>query len=322
MLKKGPEIKMPDLKVPDFLFDIYYDLRERHLLPLVALLLVAIVAAPIVLSQSEGSEGGEEEVPIATPSTAPSGAGELIARSAPGLRDYRRRLGDRSSTDPFRAQASSATATEATASSSAESSPSTSSTPSLESSTPEPSSTPPVESTGSTPSPGPQTQEPAGKDDLTYFSYAIDVRVTSGGSPDEPVAKPKENSSDTRRNLPELTMLPSRETPAFTYMGATKDGKKALFMISSNVQSIFGDGVCALGSKTCELLAVEPGLPQTVVYGPQARTFKIELLKIHLVQTDELNRAPLGKPNAKKGNDQPGPKPRSGPNARPAAKGP
>jgi hypothetical protein len=134
----------------------------------------------------------------------------------------------------------------------------------------------------------------------TYFSYAIDVRVVTGGSRQETMAKPEQNASATRRNLPELTMLPSRETPAFIYMGATKDGKKALFLVSSNVQSVFGDGVCALGSKTCELLAVEPGLPETVVYGAEGRTFKIELLKIHLVETDKLNRAALGKPKPKK----------------------
>ena len=302
MPKKGPEIKMPDLKVPDFLFDIYYDLRERHLLPLVALLLVAIVAAPIVLSQSSGSESGEEEAAVATPSVAPSSAGELIAKSAPGLRDYRRRLGDRSSTDPFRVQTRSVTQGEVqtSAAPSIESSPSTSSVPTPESVTPESSSTPPMESTGSAPVPQPATQEPAGPGDLTYFSYAIDVRVVAGGSREETGAKPTEKAGETRHNLPELTMLPSRETPAFVYMGATKDGKKALFLVSSNVQSVFGDGACALGSKTCELLAVEPGLPQTVVYGPEGRTFKIELLKIHLVKSNELNRAPLGKPKPKK----------------------
>ena len=57
MLKKGPEIKLPDLKVPAPLVDLYYDLRERHLLPLVAVLLVAIVAVPIALSQSSQSGG-------------------------------------------------------------------------------------------------------------------------------------------------------------------------------------------------------------------------------------------------------------------------
>jgi hypothetical protein len=91
-------------------------------------------------------------------------------------------------------------------------------------------------------------------------------------------------------------MLPNRATPAAIYMGSTKDGKKALMLISSNVQAIFGDGKCVLGSDSCELLAMEPGVPETFVYGGAGRTFKIELQKIHLVTTDKLNRAPLGKP--------------------------
>ena len=53
-LKKGPELKMPELKVPPFLSDLFYDLRDRRLLPLVALVVVAIVAVPFLL-------GGESE---------------------------------------------------------------------------------------------------------------------------------------------------------------------------------------------------------------------------------------------------------------------
>jgi len=35
-LKGGPELKMPELKMPPFLVDLYLDLRDRRLLPLVA----------------------------------------------------------------------------------------------------------------------------------------------------------------------------------------------------------------------------------------------------------------------------------------------
>ena len=48
---KGSSAKMPTVKVPDFLADLYTDLRERRLLPLIALLAVAIVATPLLLSQ-------------------------------------------------------------------------------------------------------------------------------------------------------------------------------------------------------------------------------------------------------------------------------
>ena len=101
MLKKGPELKMPDLKVPDFLLDIYYDLRERHLLPLVAILLVAIVALPIALTRGGSESEAAESRAVATPSSAVPSSSLVVAKAAPGLRDYHRRLDDRAPQDPF-----------------------------------------------------------------------------------------------------------------------------------------------------------------------------------------------------------------------------
>ena len=289
MLKKGPEIK-----VPDFLLDLYYDLRERHLLPLAAVLVVAIVAAPIVLSQSNSEDPETAASPgsvAATAATASSRAGVLVARSAPGLREYRRRLRHMHAKDPFEQQyteeESEGQPAESVSTGAPETGGSSESGGSSEvPATPAPSPTVPTPGGESSPGPG----------KLTYYSYAIDVRVVTGGSQDGGKGS---GEATVRRNLPELTMLPSRDTPAAIYMGSTKDGKKALMLVSSNVSSIFGDGKCVLGSDRCELLAMEPGVPETFVYGGAGRTFKIELLKVHLVATDKLNRAPLGKPKQK-----------------------
>jgi len=285
-LKKGPEINLRDIKVPAFLQDLYYDLKDRHLLPLVALLIVAIVAVPIALSQSgpEESEAEGAAEAVATPSVRESSSGELVAKATPGLRDYRKRLSRMEAEDPFEQQYDAESGDEASGGSTVIESESTGGSsfgPASEPSAP------------TSPAPLDENGEP-NPDRLTYFSYAIDVRVTPGGSPDweGETGKPQ-----VRRNLPELTMLPSRETPALIYMGSTKDGKKALMMVSSDVEGIFGDAKCALGSDSCQLLVMEPGIPTTFVYGGAGRTFKIELLKVHLVATDELNRAPLGKPN-------------------------
>ena len=85
-------------------------------------------------------------------------------------------------------------------------------------------------------------------------------------------------------------------------MGVTKDGKKALMLVSSNVKGIFGDNVCAVGGENCELLAMEPGVPETFVYGGNEKVYRIELLDLDLVRSDKLDKAPLGKP--KKGKPQ------------------
>lgn len=293
-LKKGPEVKLSELKVPGFLQDIYYDLKDRHLLPVAIVLVVAIVAVPIALSQS----GSEAEEPIetdavgATASTSGTRAAALVSQAHPGLRDYHRRLRRLRAKDPFVQQYSEEEGEAGGDESSTESAPESSSG---SSSFEETTTTIPPAETESPSEPNPEH--------LAYYSYAIDVRVTTGSSQEggsEDSFSKGSSEPTVRHNLPELTMLPSRKTPAIVYMGSTKDGKKALMLVSSDVNAIFGDAKCVLGSETCELLALEPGLPETIVYGGAGKTYKIELIKIHLVRTKDLNRAPLGEPDKKK----------------------
>lgn len=319
-LKKGPEIKLSDLKlsrikVPTLIQDVYFDLKERHLLPVAAVLVVALVAVPIALGQSSSSPEPAEMPAIASGATAAGGSNQqLVARSTPGLRDYRKRLQGLHPKNPFKQQYT-AKEGEGTGSSST-----SAETGGGESSEPASKSTEatPTETSGGSGVPttegesGGEGESEPNPSHLRYYSYAIDVRVSAAGSqgggqsegtsqtgskptPKSPNAQPPQHWT-TRHNLPELTMLPSRKVPAVIYMGSTKDAKKALMLVSSDVTSIFGDAKCVLGSKTCELLALEPGVPEIFVYGPQGRTFKIELIKVHLVESKKLNRAPLGKP--------------------------
>ncbi len=281
--KKGPEIKLPKLKVPDSLLDLYYDLRERHLLPLVALLVVAIIAVPIALTQSSGS-ASSSAVGIPTPSDETGQTSELVvAKATPGLRAYQSRLSHLHAKDPFKQQyagaespptASASTASPVGGAESGVSAPSSETTAT------------PVPATSQT-EPGPTTVR---SHHLVYFSYAIDARIASLGT-QKNASKSKPQVHD---NLPELTKLPSRKTPAAIFLGVSKDGNKALLLLSSNVEAIAGGGVCVLGSKTCQLLALAPGVPETFVYGPQGRTFRIELLKIHFIASKKPHRAPLG----------------------------
>jgi hypothetical protein len=288
MLKKGPELKMPDLKVPDFLLDIYYDLRERHLLPLVAILLVALVALPIVLSggSSDAGDGEPEGAAIATPSTVQTSK-LVVAKAAPGLRDYRRRLAKRHAQDPFVQQYASPEGEAGAAAGEGE----------IPSEGSEESSATPAESTETT-SPPESNGEPPEGGHLQYYSFAIDTRVV-------PVSSSKNKPEPSvRHNLPEMTMLPSRSVPALTFIGVTKDEKNAVMLVSDKVTGLFGDGVCIVGSEACQLIALEPGIPETVVYGADSRTYRIELLKLRLLATDKLNKAPLGSSKKKSGGPQ------------------
>lgn len=289
MLKKGPELKLPDLKVPDFLLDIYYDLKERHLLPLVAILLVALVALPIVLSKSSDSEAEEAGDALATPSAVSPTSSLIVAQAAPGLREYRHRL-DKTAKNPFKQPN-----TGVTGESSAEG------PTSVEEVTISggPEEAPGGGSEGGQPglSPEGNGEAPSGGN-LKYYSWTIDVRVT-------PVSSGKDKPEATvRHNLPEMTMLPSRSVPALTFVGVTKDEKNAVMLVSDKVTGLFGDATCTVGSEACQLIVLQPEIPETVVYGADGRTYRVELLKVSLTETDKLNTAPLGKSKKSKGKQE------------------
>lgn len=313
-LKKGPEIKLSEIKVPGFLQDIYYDLKERHLLPLAAILLAAIVVVPFVLGKSGGAKTGSGEGSGATATVSGTGtntASELVAKSAPGLRAYQRRLEHLTEKNPFRQQYRRGESADEGGASGGSGEGSGTVT---ETTTEETEVT--YETGGSGGSGTSETGSDGGNEKLTWYSYAIDVKVTTGSTEGDsigvsgnslstdggtsggaPVLAKEGSRTQVRKNLPELTMLPSREAPALTYMGSSKDGKKALMLISSDVTGLFGDARCVIGSSTCQLLALEVGLPETVVYGGNERTFKIEVTEIHLVASKNIKKAPLGKPH-------------------------
>lgn len=293
-LKKGPELKLSELKVPDFLYDLFYDLKERHLLPLVALLLVAMVAAPIYFKGSSKSEPEAAATPgtTATASSVDAGGETLVvARSEPGLRDYKRRLRHYRALNPFGEGGGEEAGATAEV---------TNSTPSAST----PTAAVPTEATavGGTAeveisnTPESSGGSSGGTTKTRYAADTIDVRIVtvSHGSTEEKKTKKAKPKAQVRRDLPELTMLPARKTPAATYIGLTNDGKKALFVVSSDVVSLFGEGKCVIGSQTCQLLALEPDLPETFVYGPQERSYRIELLKIDRTYAAKPRRASLG----------------------------
>ncbi len=299
---KRPEIKLPDAKVPDFLRHLAGDLRDRHLLPLVGLLLVAIVVVPFALSSSGKSDGSGDQAGGAGLAAAGSAsAGSRVttfADSVTGLRDYRRRLRALRAKDPFRQQyAKPAAAGGGSAPAS-------------------PGGVAPSASLGAAPSSsgsGVQASPPptsggtasgGGGDGSTvkvktkYASYEIDVRIVGAGSGGSSASSTGTASAKggvrVRRGLPELTKLPDRKHPAAIFMGVSSDSKKALLLVSSDVSAVFGDARCLVGSRSCQLLALEPGLPETFVYGSRGKSYRIELLKIHRVLSRHPRRASLG----------------------------
>ena len=104
-LDKGPKIELSklkagNLKVPGPLRDLWNDLRSQHLLPVVAILIVGLVAIPVLLGGSSKPEPEPAAPAAALPSEgAPSDL--VVSKFAPGLRDYRIRYHHQKAVSPF-----------------------------------------------------------------------------------------------------------------------------------------------------------------------------------------------------------------------------
>jgi hypothetical protein len=291
-LKKGPELKMPELKMPGFLTDLYHDLVDRRLLPLVVLVLVAIVAVPFLLGGgSEEEAPPADQGPIAGPSTAPGAesARLTVVQANPGLRDYRKRLAARVPTDPFKQRytgpvragnqlnGESATTSSESAVPGGTTATSTTTPPSTTAAPESPSGDGGAPS-GGAPSGG------GGEPDLQLFTFAIDVKIKRTTSSGADGGK-DESEPTTKEGVVPPAALPSNKTQVVTYMGISPKTRKPLLLVSDDVTAIFGEAKCLSGSEFCQLLEVELGLPTTFVYGPNDARYKINVLKVEPVGT-------------------------------------
>jgi len=282
---KGPDLNIPELKVPTIVADLFYDLRDRRLLPLVALVAVAIVAVPFLLG---GNSDDPAPAPMPGAAASPSAVETTqltVVQSKPGLRDYRKRLAGREPTDPFKQRYSGPVlkgaelqSQSATSTSSVSTSESTSTT----------TSTDEVAASGGASSGGNGGNSSGGgggdngsPQPVTIFSFAIDVKISrteTAADGSTAMSEPK-----TKERVFPTAALPGQKAPVVTYMGLGKKPDHALLMVSNEVTSIFGDAKCLSGTETCQLLEVETNFPETFVYGSNDVRYKISVLKIEAI---------------------------------------
>jgi hypothetical protein len=296
----GPEIKLSNLsslKVPAVVEDLYQDLRDRRLLPLVALIVIAIVAVPFLLGGASDEEEAvpATEVPREAATSSATEASLSVVQADPGLRDYRKRLSHRQATDPFKphytgpvlagTQLNGAPETTAVTS--------TTTTESSGSATAEPAPAPSSGSSdGSSGGAPPGAVGDSGKgaggdsaagEQLTLYSYAIDVTITKTTTkPNGEKAKPE--VIEKERVLPP-TALPGEKTQVVTYMGISPKTQKPLFLVSTDVTAVFGDAKCIAGSESCQLLELETKIPEIFVYGENGARYKLTVLNVEPVAT-------------------------------------
>jgi hypothetical protein len=294
---KGPQLRMPDLKPPAFLADLYYDLRDRRLLPLVALVLVAILATPILLAQKREST----PPPVGTGAIAAlraAGGGRTakltVVEAKPGLREYRRRLHGRSPTDPFRKDtvkpslkgARLGGGGEGSSGSSSATTTSTSTTVKEAGGTKTTKTTTETTTNGS--GEGRGGGEVGGKHPpVTLYTFAVDLTIVhSSGS--EAGGDRKSDPPETRKRVLPTTVLPGEKTQVVTYMGLSGKTKKPYFLVSPQVTGVFGEGKCASGTDVCQLIELETGLPEVFEYGEGGDRYSIKVTKVEFVSTGHL----------------------------------
>jgi hypothetical protein len=283
----GPELKMPklkggEMKVPPFFSDLYYDLRDRRLLPLVGLIVVAIVATPILLGG-----GSEEPEPVSPPAAITGGAvpasqSLTVVKAEPGLRNYKKRLGHRSPTNPFKQRFSgprlngaklneptTVTATTETGGGSPEATGAGGSAP--------------TESTTTTTSPTTTTTH-----HVTYFTWGVEVQITK--LPSEEVAPEAKPEITTRPRVLPQTPLPGPKTPVVTFLGVSREAAekkkaKVLFLVSDEVSRVSDNAECVSAREGCQLIEVKPGSSVNFIYGPGETRYTIKVLKFEVVVT-------------------------------------
>jgi hypothetical protein len=253
---------MKPWRIQKFFGDVVYDLRQRNLLLVGIMLVVAIVAVPVLISASGpgASPGPVGLTANASAEAHPEGESAVLAYQ-PGVRNFKQRLNDLSSKDPFKQQYSAAAATapaldQGTSTSTSGSTPGTT-----------------LGSTGSGGTGGNGSGKSKGKTKVKTETqtvvYETDVLVGESGG------------ALTRLNrIPQFQFLPGPDKPVLVYLGTTSGGTQALFLVSTDVSSVGGQGTCFPTADKCQLLGLNPGQSADMAYTPDGKTYHVQVAQI------------------------------------------
>jgi hypothetical protein len=263
-------------KIQKFFGDVVYDLRSRRLLPVVILLVIALIAVPVLISRGGSSSSNASIKPASRSANAvPETEQAVMAYLPSGIRNYKQRLNDQTAKNPFRDQFNKP-ATAASASSQLNSTvtpPASGGSVSSSSA----SSSQPLSGGGA--SSGASTGGGSTTSTTTTnrrFFLIHSVGDVSFGDASQPLERHKK--------LKNFASLPYPTAPVLIYLGSTLDQKKALFSVSRNTDQVTGEGTCIPDPTDCSLLALAPGQSADMVYGPDGKTYRVTLNKIHLVR--------------------------------------
>lgn len=239
--------------------NILQDLREKRLLPVIGLLIVALIAIPIVVSSSGSSA---PTVSLATPpATATTPVPDVQVTPTPGhtkLTGHARNpfaqqhvTSAAASTSPAKAasssSSSSSSAAKAATSTKSSSAASTSTTSTSSSTTP--TTTTPTTTTPKTTTPKPKA--PVGLTPSQVYDVSLSITNNHGGV-------------STVQPLTRMSVIPSPAEPFLVELGVLKGGHRALFAVQPGTH-VSGSAQCIPGPVSCEVIAMAPGQLEDVL---------------------------------------------------------
>jgi hypothetical protein len=260
-------------QAPQFLNDVYRDLRDRHLLIPAVVLLVALIAVPMLLKST--SDPVVPPPPVTADKQVAETVPAVLAATDVSVRDYRQRLDDLKSKNPFEQQfqdsEEAATTTDGTTTPGEvdPAAPGAGLTGGTGSTVPSDAAAPPAGlNTGSdTPSPG-------DVDVVTHlYTHRVDLQVGVQGD------------LKNRNRVRPMTILPSEDNPVLAFLGTNEEGTRAAFVIASDATPNGGDGyACVPTDANCLYITLEKGESVTLFYAPDGQTYELVLKDIKKVK--------------------------------------
>lgn len=254
------------MNLPPLLDNLYRDLRDKRLLPVVGLLLVALVVVPIAL----GGEDAPDPSGAAAPSAALGSVEEapevdtVVLAEIPGIRNYKQRLDEFKRRNPFKQQLTQ---------------PSADARKQLEAAKTEAASVASgsggagSKAGGSGGSGGGNTSGGSGGgSEIIIFSYRINAKMGPIGD------------SKAYEGVKLGDFLPGKKRPIVQLLAASEEDDTAIFYVSRSVSLAEGDGSCFPSKRDCEFLRMRVGDQQRLEYEPEGRAYRLKLSKIELVE--------------------------------------
>ena len=256
-------------EIQNFLSDAWNDLRARRLVPVAAVLIIGLVAAPIVLSKDSESTTPPPAPSTTQPSQASKGPDELAKVTLSDESDEATgsSLSAFDSKDPFKPPSGVKTGNQ-------QSQPGE--VPGGETST----TTQP--STGGGTGTGGETGGTGGgtggseAPKTTEFTYVLDVTFWNKGH------------KRTIKGMEKLDVLPNQVNPLLIFMGVSSGGGNAVFLVDATLQTT-GEGKCKPSHADCAFLYLGAGAEQEFT-NEDGDSYRLRIDQIRKVKVgDESN---------------------------------